>query len=121
VSRFGIDTAAPTSSVTQLSWLQQVALYQVFWDGKDALSGVGKYNIDVRPLGTGNESWTPWLTEVTGTSALFAPPDPAAAYEFRSQAIDRLGNTEASHVTADISTEEAALLSYGAYLPLSMR
>ena len=102
-------------------WLQPVELYQVYWEGTDALTGVGLYNIDVRPAGTSNGAWTPWLREVSSTSAMFSPPNAAEAYEFRSQATDRLGNAEEPHETADISTEQATSLDFGFYLPLAMR
>jgi hypothetical protein len=116
VFRFGIDTTPPISNVTQLYWFERTGLYQVFWQGEDALVGIEKYNIDYRLSGA--ENWVRLLSDATGTNAFFLPPNPAGVYEFRSQAVDKIGNVEASHQMADIDTSEAYAFTYAVLLPV---
>ena len=117
-SQFGIDSEPPVSTVTELRWLQQSAVYQVLWQGEDLLSGVESYNIAYRIAGNDEATWEEWLNETVQTGALFSPPDPTEVYEFRSQAIDKLGNQEGPRPDADISTDQALSLPYAALLPL---
>jgi hypothetical protein len=117
-SRFGLDTEPPVSSVKSLDWLAWSGHYKVSWSGSDALSNVESYTIEYRAPDGQDSSWQPWLNAVTGTSALFAPPVPGQIYEFRSQAVDSLGNVEAAHATADMSTEQAHSSSHAIILPI---
>jgi hypothetical protein len=116
VFRFGIDTTPPTSNVDKLYWFERTGLYQVFWQGEDALVGIEKYNIDYRL--SGEENWERMLSDTTGTNAFFLLPAPAGVYEFRSQAIDRIGNEEIAHLTADMNTLQAHAFTYAVLLPV---
>lgn len=116
VNLFGIDTQPPVSTVTKLYWFERTGIYQVFWQGEDALVGVENYNIDYRLAG--EETWERWLSDTTAANAFFSPPNPDSVYEFRSQASDKLGNVEAAHPTADITTENAYAFTHAILLPL---
>lgn len=116
VSQFGLDSEPPVSKVSKLYWFKQAGYYELFWQGADALSGVEKYNIDYRLVG--DQTWQSWLSDTTKTSASFSPPDPIAVYEFRTQAVDKLGNAEPLHSSADISTDEAVVFAYSVLLPM---
>jgi hypothetical protein len=117
-SRFGIDTEPPVSLVNSLAWLAWNGRYRASWSGSDTFSDVGSYSIEYRAPDGQDSSWQPWLNAVTVTSAYFAPPVPGQIYEFRSQATDSLGNIEAPHATADVSTEQAHSFSHAIILPL---
>lgn len=121
VSRFGIDSEPPTSTVTHLYWLEQAGFYHVFWQGADALTGVDWYSIEYRMSGLDGQQWHTLLSSTKETSVFFSPPDPAAAYEFRSRAADVLGNEEVAHTLPDISTDEATLLTRAVLLPLLIK
>ena len=121
VNRFMVDASPPTSKVGPLYWLAFSERYLVSWSGADAASGVASYTIEYRPLGAEDGAWQLWLENVAGTSALFAPPDPEAVYEFRSQATDALGNVEPAHETADISTAQAIPFDQTAVLPIIIK
>ena len=116
VNRFGIDTQPPSSSITKLYWFERIGNYQVFWNGSDALRGIDKFNIDYRAAG--EESWERWLSDTKSTSASFIPPNPLQIYEFRSQAVDKSGNIEAAHLSADINTEEAYVFDQAVLFPI---
>lgn len=118
VSRFGLDSEPPSSKVTQLYWFDQAGYYQLFWQGEDALSGIEFFNIEYRLAGTDDQAWQVWQSKTQKTDALFSPPDSAKVYEFRSQAADKLGNEEALHSMADITTEKALQFSEAVLLPM---
>ena len=88
--------------------------YALGWLGSDSASGVAKYNIEYRELG---QAWQDWLSGTTSTSALFSP-DPAKQYEFRSQAIDKLGHIEPDHNSPDIGTGDAVEVKRVIIIPL---
>jgi hypothetical protein len=116
INRFGIDSQPPLSSITKLYWFERIGNYQVFWNGSDALGSIDKFNIDYRIVG--EEFWERWLSDTKRTSASFIPPKPLQTYEFRSQAVDNLGNVEAVHQSADINTEEAYVFDQAVLLPI---
>ncbi len=118
---FGVDASPPASAVTSLFWLVFNERYLISWSGKDTATSVESYTIQFRPAGVEETEWQTWLEDVSYTAALFAPPDPLATYEFRSQAVDALGNVEPPHATADITTEEAVILGYAAVMPVIIK
>jgi hypothetical protein len=112
---FGIDTAAPTSLVTNIYEFPD-GRYRLYWAGSDATSGIAAYTIQYRV--DGSPTWTNWLTATTQTAALFDPPD-NQTYWFRSQATDLAGNVEPPHpAPGDLNTEQALLLSHAIMLPV---
>ena len=117
-SHFGLDTEPPSSLVKSLDWLAWNGKYRVSWSGNDALNKVASYTIEYRAPDGQDPSWQSWQSAVTATSAYFAPPVSGQTYEFRSQAVDSLGNVETPHTTADISTEQARSFSHAIILPL---
>jgi hypothetical protein len=121
INRITVDTSPPTSRVSPLYWLAFSARYLVAWSGADAASGIASYTIEYRPLGGDDGAWQLWLENVAGTSALFAPPEPETVYEFRSRATDVLGNVEAAHETADITTAQAIPFDHTAVLPIIIK
>lgn len=118
VNRFSLDSEPPSSKVTNIYWFDKAGYYQVFWQGKDALSGINAFNIDYRLSTTPEQAWQAWQYNAQKTNALFLPPDPDVVYEFRSQAVDKLGNKEVLHATADFTTDEAIHLSNILFLPV---
>jgi len=114
-SDFGIDSEPPVSSVKQLVWLAWSEQYKVSWGGNDALNYVQYYIIEYRAE---NGSWKTWLNDVSATAAQFTPPVSGQVYEFRSQAVDSLGNVEAPHATADTSTKQALSFDHAIILPV---
>jgi hypothetical protein len=117
-ARFGIDSEPPVSSVKSLTWLEFSKVYWVSWNGNDALNAIERYSIEYRLANGEAGDWQPWLSDVSAQTAFFTPPDTQAVYEFRSQAVDTLGNVEAAHETADIDTGQAISLSYAIILPV---
>ena len=103
---FILDTAPPSSSVTDLPTYQSTLSFSVSWSGSDATSGIASYDVQYRD-GTG--SWTDWLTETTETSATFTGED-GHTYYFQCRARDSAGNVEDypggygdTHTTVDIT------------------
>jgi len=115
-SAFGLDTTPPTSQVTAVYTIPFSPGYVLVWEGQDNLSGTASYTIEYQAAG--DAGWTPWLTAVSHTTALFTPPNPGQVYYFRSQARDLVGNLEAPHAAADISTDQAIPLPHAIMLPI---
>jgi hypothetical protein len=112
---FGIDTAAPTSLVTNIYELLD-GRYRLYWFGNDATSGISTYTIQYRAAGSA--TWVNLLANTTQTSAFFDPPD-GQTYWFRSQAADLAGNIESPHPNpGDLNTDQAFLLSHVIMLPV---
>ncbi len=108
-TRFGLDSAPPTSSVNALTFYPAEGYYELGWQGSDNLSGIAGYNIEYRA--DSDLTWTTLLSATTLITATFTPPDPAQMYWFRSQASDAAGNTEPAHSgDGDINTEQADVI-----------
>ncbi len=112
---FGIDTAVPTSLVTNIYELPD-GRYHLFWSGSDATSGIDTYLLQYRAdIST---TWTTWLTATTQTTGFFEPPD-GQTYWFRSQATDLAGNVEPTHPNpGDLNTDQALFFTHAIMLPL---
>lgn len=113
VTRFGIDTAVPTSTVTALYKMPDS--YLLKWQGSDALSGVAGFDISYRTIS--ETTWTPWLTGTTAVSAHFTPPNPNETVAFRVQAVDNAGNVELK-TAPDTTTDQAIDLPHAIMLPM---
>ena len=74
----------------------------VSWSGQDDTggSGIATYNIYVS---TDGGPFTLWLANTTGTTGLY-PGAFGHRYGFYSQAVDNVGNVEATHTTPDTQT-----------------
>jgi hypothetical protein len=118
-TRFSLDATAPQSAVqSPLFILPGAPGYRVTWQGEDATAGVDRYHIDVRPTGG---AWTRWLSDTRLRSADFLPPNAAAIYEFRAQAVDAAGNVEPPAATADATTANAVTLDNTFLFPIIAR
>ncbi|MCB9445405.1 MAG: N-acetylmuramoyl-L-alanine amidase [Ardenticatenaceae bacterium] len=118
VTRFALDITPPSSYIDTIYKLA-TGDYFLHWQSSDAISGVASYTIEYRMVG--DTVWTELVAGTTAVSTNFAPPNPAQSYEFRVQAFDNAGNVESPHTSPDISTTQAALLSYATMLPIIQR
>lgn len=104
-----IDSDMPTSHVLSLANPRHFTSFVVQWAGTDNGSGVGGYTIYVSD---NDGPYTPWLANVTSTSAIF---DGLAGhtYRFFSRARDRVGNFE----PLALVEEATATTPHVVYLP----
>lgn len=118
-THFRLDTTPPTSSVNGIYQLPDTPGYFIHWSGTDEIAGITHYFVEYRPQGSSD--WTVFVgLPPLATSTHFIPPD-SQVYEFRSRAIDAAGNAEPAHATADITTNQAILLSHAIMLPVIRR
>jgi len=101
-----------------LFYLTIARRYAVAWSGTDALAGVDRYHVDFRSAGG---AWSRWLTDTWQSSSLFLPPAQNVTYEFRSVAVDKAGNVEATTDRADVSTAGAIQLNQSTFYPIVPR
>ncbi|MCK6693743.1 MAG: PKD domain-containing protein [Thermoanaerobaculia bacterium] len=94
------DRVAPQSAVEALPPNIQDHPFPVHWDGSDAGSGIGYYNVYVSENG-GPDSL--WMAGATETTAIFTGKV-GHVYRFYSIATDHVGNIEAVPATADAQT-----------------
>jgi hypothetical protein len=117
-THFQLDTTPPTSSVNGIYQLPHVPGYFIHWSGSDDVSGITHYFVEYRPQGG---DWAVFIgLDPLATTTHFVPAD-NLVYEFRSRAIDAAGHAEPAHPTADISTNQAILLSHVIMLPIIKR
>ena len=117
-TQFGIDSTPPSSTITAL-YLYNDGDYSINIESADALAGVDYYNVEYRELG--ETTWTSLISNTTGSSIQFTPPVITQTYEFRSQAVDMLGNIEAPHALPDAVSSDAILLSNEVFLPIVLK
>lgn len=117
-SHFGLDATPPTSTATKI-FRTISGDFVVTWQGEDDGSGIVAYHVDYR--GGNDSQWSRWLTETPATTATYVWPDSEIVYRFRTQAIDKAGNVETAHATADISSDQAISLSHAIMLPAITR
>ncbi len=119
-TRFSLDATPPQSAVNApIFFLTREGRYHVNWSGRDALSGLDRYQVDVRAAGS--TGWTSWLSNTRLTSAQFAPPNPALVYEFRAYGVDVAGNVERAPDGPDATTRTAVPLRYTLFQPFAVR
>ncbi|MCL4264744.1 MAG: peptidoglycan DD-metalloendopeptidase family protein [Anaerolineae bacterium] len=101
--RFGIDRAIPACTVEPLTPVTYETVFQVGWNGMDALAGIRSF--DIQYLDSDHGGWSDWLTAVpvTTTYSLFTGL-PGHAYDFRCRATDNSNNTGNYPGNGDTST-----------------
>ncbi|HLB00220.1 MAG TPA: CARDB domain-containing protein, partial [Bacteroidota bacterium] len=97
-----VDAASPVSSVRPLPPTIDITSFPVQWGGIDDSAGSGSKHYTIYYSRNG-EPYTPWLTNVTDTIAVFTGID-TSQYSFFSIATDTAGNTEAFKSTPDATT-----------------
>ena len=88
--RFVDDTAPPVGGIGLLPASVDGQAINVTWRAIDYASGIASYSVEVR---RDEGAWSAWLTRTTATSAIFMGV-PGSTYQFRLQAVDRLGNAQ---------------------------
>ena len=86
-----LDRTKPSSAVNDLPDVTETTAFLVSWAGTDNLSGITKYDVQVRD---GNGAWSNLLTNTTETSTTFNGQN-GHTYYFRVRAHDAAGNIEA--------------------------
>jgi uncharacterized repeat protein (TIGR01451 family) len=129
---FGVDRDPPTSTLSSPDIVHSPTI-TITIAGDDDLSGVDVYHVQYRIGESG--TWNDWLTRTAGwdysiggpadLSPVFGPTQPVTpeldtTYYFRVRAVDRVGNWEAEHTTADTATTYAEA-GCTIYLPLVLR
>ncbi len=84
------DTTPPTTQIIAITRAGNGFLVQ--WGGRDDLTGIASYDVQVRLLPDGG--WTDWKHAATELSAWFGP-DEGKNFAFRARARDWAGNVEA--------------------------
>ncbi len=97
-----VDATPPTSSVQSLPAFENTTAFPVSWSGSDNAggSGVASYSVYVSDDG---DTFTPFLTDTTETSATFNGQD-GHSYSFFSIATDNVGNVQDAPTKAQAST-----------------
>jgi hypothetical protein len=90
--KFVTDTAPPVGGISLLPTSVDAQAVKVSWRVVDYATGVDRYNVQVRDIGS--TTWTAWLTGTHATSGWYAG-QAGRTYEFRVQAIDLKGNAQA--------------------------
>jgi hypothetical protein len=84
------DERPPDAKVTEAQRKDGGIL--VRWSGSDDIAGIASFDVQVRKLPDGG--WSDWQMGVTGSEALFTPPEPGG-YAFRARARDWAGREQA--------------------------
>ncbi len=95
-----LDNTPPVSKISPLGATQNASNFAVNWSGTDEGAGVRDYTVSVSD---NQRAFTPWLTNVTQTSAIYAGT-PGHSYGFFVIARDLVGNTEAAKKAAEATT-----------------
>jgi spore germination protein YaaH len=90
-TKFLYDTSPPTGGIMSLPPVTESSAIAVAWRAFDVGSGVASYSVEVRDRLGG--AWTPWLTDVSWTSAPYVGVE-GHSYEFRVSAMDQRGNRQ---------------------------
>lgn len=86
------DTEPPITTIEPLPPFSRRS-FTVSWTGTDpGDSGIDHYDIQVR---VDDGDWQTWLSGVTVTEAEYSEGENGRTYEFRSRAVDNVGNSEA--------------------------
>lgn len=95
------DTAPPEARVAAAEPQADGAIL-VRWEGRDDVSGIASFDIQVRRLPDGG--WTNWQMGVAHRETLFVPPEPGS-YAFRARARDWVGSEQPWRDTDDLQIE----------------
>ena len=117
-THFSIDSTPPTSTITSLYQFNN-GNYIINFEGVDALAGMDTYTIEYREVG--GTTWTAIISDTIANTVNFSPPVITQTYEFRSQAVDLLGNIEPPHALPDTDSTDAILLSNELFLPIILK
>jgi len=83
------DSTPPEARIQKIK--RQNSGYMVTWGGKDDMSGITTYDLQVRQLPRG--SWRNWMLTTSLTEAWFGP-DEGKQFAFRARARDWAGNEQ---------------------------
>ena len=96
--QWSVDGSAPTSSITSAS-VEPSGVIRLAISSNDWGSGVQNVEISVRDQAIG--TWRVWTTTLAPSVGFFGTP--GHSYDFRTRAVDAVGNSEAVHSNADAS------------------
>ncbi|GIV96557.1 MAG: N-acetylmuramoyl-L-alanine amidase [Herpetosiphonaceae bacterium] len=114
---FTVDSTPPSSTIESVTTTSTGVLHLTL-AGSDNLAGIASYRIEVYDLDTGA---TRFLSVAPDQQARFIGT-PGHRYEFRSQAVDRVGNIEARPSLPDaVGQTPADAVFHHLYLPLLAR
>ncbi|MGB1251663.1 MAG: N-acetylmuramoyl-L-alanine amidase [Candidatus Promineifilaceae bacterium] len=116
-TRIRFDIVAPSAQITRVQRQPDTLELLVSATATDFESGVTRYIFEYREEGTND-----WKRFAAGRDdeALFALPDPNAAYWLRVRAVDAAGNLSAGNITGDVSTAQiSGIHTY--YFPIISR
>ncbi len=99
-----VDAAPPTVSIAADSRYQTGTTINVHWSGRDSVSDVASYDVQVS---TNGGAWQNWQTGISATSGVYVGAT-GNSYRFRVRARDMLGN-ESSFTPDDQATVTVAL------------
>jgi sugar lactone lactonase YvrE len=97
-----VDATPPTSSVQSLPAFENTTAFPISWSGSDNAGGSGIASYSVYASDDG-DTFTPFLTDTTETSAIFNGQD-GHSYSFFSIATDNVGNVQDAPTKAQAST-----------------
>jgi len=90
-----LDTIPPIASILPMALLSEDTNLSVGWMALDALSGIGRFDIEYQEnVG----AWTPWLNGTNLNQSTFTGKD-GSTYSFRARAFDNAGNAGAFPAT----------------------
>lgn len=96
-----VDSEPPSATVNPLPQFTTNPNFTVTWSGVDNLSGIAYYNLQVS---RNDGDWQTLLSETTATSYQVAGAGFGDKYEFRVQAVDRVGNAQPWSANAQATT-----------------
>lgn len=86
-----LDKTAPTAGMVTKTRRIDAHRYAVSWQGQDAESGIGAYDVYVSRDGG---EWELWASDISQTTAVYTAESEAHEYRFRVVATDNVGNVQ---------------------------
>jgi hypothetical protein len=96
------DTTPPEARVVKITPKENGVT--VTWAGRDDVSGVASYDVQVRQLPSG--IWRDWQVQAQATGAWFGPTE-GKQFAFRARARDAVGNLQPWRDGDDLTTNQA--------------